>query len=404
MQAVMAIPRGFDDALQTEVAGVPLLVRVLATAKCAGVDEIVLLWTSDTCVPILERCAASPALTGLHVRIEKFQLDPRQSRSWIAIDALLKDDFVWLPWNFVTSSRILAAIEPSTTLPPTWSKPVRLNKELFGRNQQAEAISAPQIEGVSIHLPEDVPSAERFLVSKSGKPTDGIYSNFNRKLSRPFVRALTHTSITPNTVTLAGLVVGMISAFMYSRGYYLASVAGAVLFFISGLIDEMDGMLARLTFRESAFGTWFEGFVDNATYLLLFSGMTAGLYRQHGKPELIWGIALIAGCLLSVCVVAMQRRAVAPPDRPHEYSVRINRLMETDSSPISRIARQVHIFVKKGVAVHYVLIFTVIGGLQILLRLAAIAANLTWTVASYFTWRFTHKRRTAAVEQLQSAT
>jgi len=404
MQAVMAIPRGFDDALQTEVAGVPLLVRVLATAKRAGVDEIVLLWTSDTHVPILERCAASPTLTGLHVRIKKFQLDPRQSRSWIATDALLKDEFVWLPWNFVTSSRILAAIEPSTTLPSTWSKPVRLNKELFGRNQQAEAISVPQIEGVSIHLPEDVPSAERFLVSKSGKPTDGIYSNFNRKLSRPFVRVLTHTSITPNMVTLAGLVVGMISAFMYSRGHYLASVAGAVIFFISGLIDEMDGMLARLTFRESAFGTWFEGFVDNATYLLLFSGMTAGLYRQHGKRELIWGIALIAGCLLSVCVVAMQRRTVAPPDRPHEYSARINRLMETDSSPISRIARQLHIFIKKGVAVHYVLIFTVIGGLQIFLRLAAIAANLTWTVASYFTWRFTHKRRTAAAEQLQSAT
>ena len=107
---------------------------------------------------------------------------------------------------------------------------------------------------------------------------------------------------------------------MYARGSYPAYVAGAILFFISGLIDEMDGMLARLKFQESAFGTWFEGFVDNATYLLLFAGMTAGLYRQHGKVELMWGIALIVGCVLSVIVVALQRKTVTDPNRPNEYS------------------------------------------------------------------------------------
>lgn len=141
----------------------------------------------------------------------------------------------------------------------------------------------------------------------------------------------------------------------------MASVVGAVLFFISWLIDEMEGMLARLTFRESSFGTWFEGFVDNATYLLLFSGITTGLYRQYGQRERSWGIAVIAGCILSACAVAMQRKALTAPNRPHEYSARTNRLMETDSSPISRITRQIHVFVKKGFAVHYVLLLVVVG-------------------------------------------
>jgi len=405
MQAVMVIPRGSEKLLTQRVAGIPLLERVLATAMRAGVRELVLFWPCEIDPALWDEAAESPLLRGLEtVKLDSFPFDPQRIRSWYAIRALLKHDILWLPWNFVTSSRILAAIELSTTLPSIWSKPVRLTKELLGRNKQGGAISVPQIEGVCIHSREDVRSAERFLIAKSGKPTDGIYSTFNRKLSRPFVRALTHTGITPNMVTLAGLVVGIISAFMYSRGFYLASVVGAVLFFVSGLIDEMDGMLARLTFRESVFGTWFEGFVDNATYLLLFSGITAGLYRQYGERELIWGIALIAGCLLSVCVVAMQRRALTPPDRPNEYSARINRLMETDVNPLSRIARQLHIFIKKGVAVHYVLLFTVVGGLQIFLRLAAISANLTWTIALYFTSRFTRKHRTAAVEPLQSTT
>jgi phosphatidylglycerophosphate synthase len=115
-------------------------------------------------------------------------------------------------------------------------------------------------------------------------------------------------------------------------GYRSGFVAGAILFFVSGLIDEMDGMLARIKFRESAFGTWFEGFVDNATYLLIFSGITAGLYSQHGKRELIWGAALIIGTVLSVCIVAMQRKALTASNRPHEYGARITHLMETDSS------------------------------------------------------------------------
>jgi len=335
--------------------------------------------------------------------MQGFRFDPRKTASWSAVFTVLEEEFLWLPWNFVTSSRIVAAIELSPVLPLSWDNPVRLSKELISCSSQADMTSRPA-EGVLIQSHGDVTNAERFLVKNSGKPTDGLYSAFNRRLCRPLVRALTHTRLSPNIVSLAGLVVAIMSALMYARGCYWAYVGGAILFFVSGLIDEMDGMLARLTFRDSAFGTWFEGFVDNATYLLLFSGITAGLCRQRGKSELSWGIALIAGCALSVVVVAMQRKALTSPGRPHEYAARMNRLMEADSRLISRIARQIHIFIKKGVAIHYVLIFTVLGGLPLFLRIAAISANLTWIVVLYFTWRFARRFHRPAGEQLQSAT
>lgn len=151
---------------------------------------------------------------------------------------------------------------------------------------------------------------------------------------------------------------------------------------------------------ESAYGTWFEGFVDNATYLLLFAGITAGLYHQHGKVELMWGIALIVGSVLSFIVVALQRKTVTDPNRPHEYQARMNRWMENDARLISRVAGQIHIFIKKGVAVHYIFIFTVLGGISLFLRIAAISANLTWVLAFYFTWRFTRTQGSAAVEAI----
>jgi phosphatidylglycerophosphate synthase len=405
MQAVMVVPSGAENTLTQNVAGVPLLVRVIATAMRAGVKELVLFWPGDTDKKLWDQAAASPALSGLRTRpIQSFPFDPRQSDSWAAVSTLLKDEFFWLPWNFVTSSRTLAAIEPSPVLPLRWDKPIRLSKTLTAGSLRFGVASGSDVEGAVIRTRSDVPPAERFLVRKSGKATDGIYSTINRKLCRPLVRALTHTRVTPNVVTLTGLVVAVISALSYARGTYPAYVCGALLFFISGLIDEMDGMLARLTFRESAFGTWFEGFVDNATYLFLFSGITAGLYRQYGKNELIWGLALIAGCALSVIVVAIQRKALTSPGRPHEYAGRINRLMETDSSVISRVARQIHIFIKKGVAVHYVLIFTVLGGLTLFLRIAAISANVTWIVAIYLAWRFARHTRIAPGEALRSAT
>jgi phosphatidylglycerophosphate synthase len=405
MQAVMVVPSGAENTLTHNVAGVPLLVRVIATAMRGGVKELVLFWPGDTDTKLWDQVAASPALSGLHTRqIQSFPFDPRQSGNWAAMSTLLNDEFLWLPWNFVTSSRILAAIEPSPVIPLSWDEPIRLSKKLIACSSRVGVSSGPEVEGAFIRSRADIPRAERFLVRHSGKATDGIYSTINRTLCRPAVRALTHTRVTPNFVTLTGLVVAVLSALTYARGTYSAYVCGALLFFVSGLIDEMDGMLARLTFRESAFGTWFEGFVDNATYLLLFSGITAGLYRQYGKNELIWGIALIAGCALSVFVVAIQRKALTLPGRPHEYAVRMNRLMETDSSVISRVARQIHIFIKKGVAVHYVLIFTVLGGLTLFIRIAAISANLTWTVATYLAWRFARHSRMASPEPLGSAT
>ena len=65
MQAVLAIPslktlRSYGDPTQVlmqEVAGVPLLVRVVATAKRAAVDSVLVIWPEDVNLAILESCA-----------------------------------------------------------------------------------------------------------------------------------------------------------------------------------------------------------------------------------------------------------------------------------------------------------------------------------------------------------
>ena len=385
MQAVIAIP-GTEAFLTQPVAGVPLLARVIATAARSGVDSVLLIWPPGVDSAIFEACVKSPALKD--VRLTRLYLthefDPENASHWTSIETSLDEQFLWLPWNRVTHKRALSGLQPIAARPLRWDLPVVLE-----RHAAFVIGSDIETEGVSIDAPAAIAAAERFLVARSGKPTDGIYSNFNRYLCRPFVRLLARTRVTPNEITLAGLAVAILGAFFFSRGFYAAYVIGALLFFLSGLFDEMDGMIARIKFLESAFGTWFEGFVDNATYLAVFAGITIGLHRQFGSFAWEYGGALLVGCVLSVAVIAGQRRLATKRGRPHEYAARMNQLMDADSSnPISKIVRQVHIFVKKGVLIHYLLLFTLIGRLHMFLWLAAIGSNLTWILALYFNRRF----------------
>jgi len=208
MQAVMVIPEKSEKMLTQRVAGTPLLERVLATAVRAGVRHLVLFWPGEVDAALWEQVAESPALHGLEtIKIDSFPFDPKRSRSWTAIRTLLKDECLWLPWNFITSSGLLASLKPCPAVPRDWNKPVRLTKELLGTSPPDGVTTDPGADGVSISSRESLPTAEGFLVANSSKSTDGSYSTFNRKLRQPFARAATHSGITPNLVTLAGLFV-----------------------------------------------------------------------------------------------------------------------------------------------------------------------------------------------------
>lgn len=415
MLAALVIPElstlrefaGAEKILTQEIAGVPLLIRVIATGMRAGVDRLLIIWPPDADRSIWDRCAASPLLRGLRVAQLVRQFDPRESSNWASIADTVQEPFYWLPWNWITDKRALVGLAPISGRPVSWDRPalVAACETVAGetgcaniQDQNGTGIQPAELEGVSITSERGIAEAERFLVSRSGKASDGIYSRFNRWLCRPAVRLLSHTAVTPNLVTLGGLVVGIAAARMYARGFYAAYVGGALLFFLSGLFDEADGMIARIKFRESVFGTWFEGFVDEATYLMLFGGITVGLYRERGPRELTYGYLLLIGCVLSITVTRLQRKLATAPGRPHEYAGRLNRLLEEDSSNlISRVVRHIHIFIKKGVSIHYLLIFTVLGGLPLLLRLAALGANLTWTLALYFNLRFFRHGKAGAI-------
>ena len=396
MQAVIAVPafpaqnasRNSTELLTYPVAGVPLLKRVLLTASRAAANEILLICPVALDQVLLENLLDELSHSGSRTTV--IHLDdftPRDSSSWENVHAYLNEQFIWIPWNWITTKHVLKNLAPMAMSSVDWSRPAHVDQHAVVRDEPISNFAHP--DGVAVTSPESISRAERFLVAHSGKVLDGIHTSFNRRLCRPFVRLLSHTSVTPNAVTCIGVLVSVLSAIAFARGSYLYSVLGALLFYIAGLFDEMDGMLARIKFAESPWGTWFEGFADGLSYLLLFGGIAIGLSHRYGRLATLMGVLLLIGTIFALITTSLQRRRATAADRPNEYLGRMYQLLDKDSGNwISRFVRQLQAFVRRGILVHYIVIFTIIGALPLVFFLATIGAHLTWILTLYFNRRF----------------
>jgi phosphatidylglycerophosphate synthase len=148
-------------------------------------------------------------------------------------------------------------------------------------------------------------AAERALYARLGRSGDGWFTRVvDRRFSRALTRLLLPTGISPNQVTIASIAIGSLGGYCFARGTPGAAIAGALLFLLSTIVDGCDGEIARLTFRESAFGARLDILGDNLVHLFLFGGIAVGLYRRSGDPLLAFlGWLLVGGVLLSMATV-----------------------------------------------------------------------------------------------------
>jgi phosphatidylglycerophosphate synthase len=415
MQIVIAVPTVAEiGRLEAPVCGVPLLRRLIATALRGGATEVLLVLPSDWPRAWLARTLRWPAIESLFIDVGIGRhFDPASKEDWRAIADRLDDRFLWMPSDYLPHRAALlellrtAARHPNAAVrfgdapepeaaASEFDKPVVLLKRplMDGTPQAFETAGVDGRPGVSVRSGQNTRDVEIELVRRSGKITDGIFSKFNRMLCRPAVRRLSHTRVTPNAVSFVGLGIALLAGLCFAQGSWLWNVAGAALFFLSGMADEIDGMLARLKFQESPFGCWLETFADYSSYLLIFAGVAIGGYRRAGGIYLITGAALLFGCALSFVVISIQRKLAAPADRPNEYSRNYLVALERDSAnPVSRFVRQMQFLTKKGVLIHYLVIFAVVGALPVFLFLTAIGANVAWMVTIYFNRRLFSPKR-----------
>jgi archaetidylinositol phosphate synthase len=112
---------------------------------------------------------------------------------------------------------------------------------------------------------------------------------------RPFVSLSTRLGVTPDAVSVVAFVLaGGASAAFYLGGadpvWYLA---GAVLVFLNGWLDLLDGALARELGTDSKAGDLLDHVLDRYADIVVIAGVAAGVDRYA------LGLAAVTGVLMT---------------------------------------------------------------------------------------------------------
>jgi phosphatidylglycerophosphate synthase len=115
-------------------------------------------------------------------------------------------------------------------------------------------------------------------------PVDALINwRFSMRLTRMLARR--SLAVTPNHVTLTAIAVGLVAAWLASRGGYAMLALAGVLLEVNSILDSCDGELARLRFQYSRLGQWLDNLsddvVDNVFLIAVGAGL-GGLWRWLG--------------------------------------------------------------------------------------------------------------------------
>ena len=95
---------------------------------------------------------------------------------------------------------------------------------------------------------------------------------------RPFIEIIldpivSRMRINPNIITIAGLLLSVVAAYMFARGDLLL---GGVFIALSGFVDILDGIIARKNHSTTTFGGVLDSTMDRFSDAIIFIGIIAG--------------------------------------------------------------------------------------------------------------------------------
>jgi len=193
------------------------------------------------------------------------------------------------------------ALVPGTAaraLIQAWEESGPIDEEI--RRLQETAVvrkeQLPEEALIRVEKESELPGAEGRLFLRLIKPTESFLSQkFERKVSLAITRRLLYTRVTPNQISIASILLGVFSTFLFLGESRMLHVLGGVLLLFSSIVDGCDGELARLRFQESRLGSWLDFLGDNIVHMSVFFCIGLGLYLRGEGP-----VYALLGCLAAL--------------------------------------------------------------------------------------------------------
>jgi phosphatidylglycerophosphate synthase len=175
-------------------------------------------------------------------------------------------------------------------------------------------------------------------------------------------------------VTFLGLYAG----WLFSRGEYASGVIAASLSLAASVLDGCDGELARLQFKESAFGCWVDTVGDYVYYIAIFTGLTIGAVRQTGSP-VFWGcgVALGAGLLLTLALLTLLRWR-STGGRPEQLRTTTKAHFYGTGKRWAHLVAKLSTCATRATMPYGIAAFALLNLLPVVVVLATIGANVFW--------------------------
>ncbi|HUS64968.1 MAG TPA: CDP-alcohol phosphatidyltransferase family protein [Kofleriaceae bacterium] len=278
---VIALSSGIEDGT-AGVLGMPLLDRALLALRYGGVTRVTVLapGAGDAARAIAARRDRGP----LAVEVVEAAARVDGPLVLVAGDAVINQAAV--------REAIARAAGPGPALVggadggllalPSGGQPARFDDALAAAGEP-EHIAIPRYWVAVRRGRVGARRATSALLASCRKGLDSWWTRgFTRNVSLQITRLVAHTPITPNMVTTCALLCGLGCALLvYRATSHLDLVIAYALGQLGDIFDAADGETARVTYRFSRHGTWYDTICDDVCSLAVHSATGFALWNLY---------------------------------------------------------------------------------------------------------------------------
>ena len=194
-----------------------------------------------------------------------------------------------------------------------------------------------------------------------------------RQCSQPCSAILVKLPITPNQITTASLLLGVTGSIFFISSNFESQLIGSFIFFLSYILDNCDGEVARYKNLTSSFGEEFDTFVDWIVHAFFFATLGYGTWLETENLIWLWvGLIASAGATINYFLVTFMLKFKDCEDQTQRAN-----FDETMTQKIIYIFREIF----RSDFCFIVILLTIIDYHWLLLPAAAIGTQIYWIMA-----------------------
>jgi phosphatidylglycerophosphate synthase len=133
--------------------------------------------------------------------------------------------------------------------------------------------------------------AERIILDSAQKGTLDLPAYFHAPIETGIISLLCKTRITPNQITIAGLIIGCSATAAFAVGRVGLGILAALIF---GIVDGLDGKQSRVKIEMTERGKW-EHHLDYLIENSWWAAIAFHLWRSGQFPNVFYFFALLIG-------------------------------------------------------------------------------------------------------------